>query len=293
MLAGFSASSSLYRNGRVYRGSGFDSSSPVCLPSVELALGGFKIPSYVIKAPSQLPSYLRCPSGLVNCGLNPWRPLCTDVQSDSHNCGRCWNPCGFGETCCAGFCVNTSTDSTNCGQCRTVCPSPQICKQGTCQCPQGGNLNDDNNCGTCGNACRNGQHCISGACQCSSGILNDQSNCGKCGTICSSNQQCCADESGTFACRYVKTDANYCGGCGNKCNTGCGQSCQGGTCNCSLGQQCGSYCANPNDQCCSGFTHSQFRNGFACDTQLGVVVCCENGCCDKNTGFKVNAGYGC
>src|SRR6185295_8997130 len=42
-----------------------------------------------------------CPGGQSDCGGG----VCTDVTTDSHNCGVCGFTCAAGETCTGGSCV--------------------------------------------------------------------------------------------------------------------------------------------------------------------------------------------
>jgi len=116
-----------------------------------------------------------CPAGSPNCCGG-----CTDVQTDSSNCGTCGNVCPLG--CCGGKCTNVLTDSNNCGNCGTVCPagSPNCC-DGGCTDVQ----TDSFNCGTCDNVCPLG--CCGGVCK---NLGTDPNNCGNCGTVCSSGLCC-------------------------------------------------------------------------------------------------------
>ena len=88
-----------------------------------------------------------CNSGLTACSSS-LNLVCTNLATDSSNCGACGNPCAPGQTCQAGTCqnltcssgltackrlngtsynvtcLNTQTDSDNCGGCTRYCPSP-------------------------------------------------------------------------------------------------------------------------------------------------------------------------
>lgn len=70
--------------------------------------------------------------------------VCTDLTSDSNNCGVCANTCGTGQACmnrvclctggktlCNGTCVDTTSDPTNCGFCSHNCQSTS-CTAGLC-----------------------------------------------------------------------------------------------------------------------------------------------------------------
>lgn len=89
----------------------------------------------------------QCTPGLEYCGN-----ACTNLQSDSNNCGMCGNACPTGQVCsqracaascaageerCATGCANVLTDSTHCGFCGNICNGGQVCSGGTCNCPPG------------------------------------------------------------------------------------------------------------------------------------------------------------
>ena len=134
--------------------------------------------------------YCACPSGLVDCGEAPWIPswasTCTDLGSDSSNCGSCGNacsgetvcqggkckPCPSGLAFCVGWCVDLATNTANCGACGNFCMGG-VCDGGICTC-QGGSTwcgsacvdlaTDTQNCGKCGNSC-GASSCVNGHCQ--------------------------------------------------------------------------------------------------------------------------------
>lgn len=92
-----------------------------------------------------------CGTGQVTCG-----GVCTDIQTDAHNCGGCGNTCQFvnGAAQCVG------------GSCRLA-----ACNAGWADCnnnPADGcetNIaNDNNNCGACGHVCGAGTVCTNGVC---------------------------------------------------------------------------------------------------------------------------------
>ena len=70
-----------------------------------------------------------CSEGLTACGLLD-TTVCTDVRSDSLNCGACAHQCGFGQNCQAGTCVpllDASGDRTEAG---TEAGAPPSCAPG-------------------------------------------------------------------------------------------------------------------------------------------------------------------
>jgi endoglucanase len=163
-----------------------------------------------------------CSSGQMDCS-----GTCTNVQSDSQNCGACGNTCGSGSSCQAGACSCTSgfvscggscvaSNAQHCGSSCTACSGTDVCNSdGTCsstcssgtKCSDGACSSSTNSadCGTCGNACSGGTTCVSGTCSCGTSTQ----------TVCNGN---CVD---------ITTTTN-CGSCGNKC--GSGQTCSGGNC---------------------------------------------------------------
>ncbi len=137
-------------------------------------------------------------------------------------------------TNCWGTCTNLKTDTANCGVCGNVCDENEICYEGSCllqtECGAGKDMcfgvctdlmNDVNNCGKCLNACGSGYECHLGSCR------------PDCGTLARCNE----------ACVDTQTSVHHCGGCGNECAAG--QDCVGGTCQCAVGRDdCDGNAAN-------------------------------------------------
>src|SRR5450432_2058511 len=157
---------------------------------------------------------------------------CTNVATDSQNCGSCGKVCGSGQSCTAGACVcnlglllrNNScvqSDSTHCGNCATACTgTTPVCSSTGCSssCPvgaiqcQGGacavTSSDNANCGACGMVCSGGSACSGGSCTCP---VAGQQLCGTPGV-----------------CTDTNSNTSNCGSCGHACMSG--QTCSGGTC---------------------------------------------------------------
>lgn len=162
---------------------------------------------------------------------------CTDLKTDSMNCGTCGKACAMGASCvqgtcqcmtgmtmCNGACVDTKTDLMNCGKCGTTCAASDAGAL------KGGGMWTCNN-GTCDITCSPPKKaCVPNGCF---DLQADNTNCGSCGNDCGGNlclQGTCCNQ-GEVACNMMctntQTDTNNCGMCGNKCNTG---TCTAGKC---------------------------------------------------------------
>ncbi len=246
-----------------------------------------------------------CPPGTV----------CAGGQCVASGCSGPFNLCAaqdgnVGECCYAGFsfaCSDVSTDTRNCGGCGFACPSGQTCSNGVCSgvqapcgpgkvdtycdldagtskvcCPGTGCvdlLTDPKSCGYCSNACAAGLACVSGQCvattcagvkdgqnceadggfsassACCQGVCVDRSssvsNCGQCGTACAGSETCSQGACGVPSCTPATTgDPCHLGaGTGQCCAAGCvdttsdAKNCGGCGLACSQNQTCsGSAC---------------------------------------------------
>ena len=187
-----------------------------------------------------------CPVPKTSCGA-----LCTDVATDSNNCGKCGNTCPGTSTCiggtcktactgdkvsCDGVCVDLLKDPDHCGDCTTKCGkddggAAKLCVEAVCKldCTTKTDCgvdkcvdlkSDGRNCGACGTVCPTGFDCSAGVCTCATGTT-------KCGTVC----------------KDLKTDSSNCGTCGNSC--GFLSTCAAGACVCTTGYTaCAGTCKN-------------------------------------------------
>jgi hypothetical protein len=135
-----------------------------------------------------LNQYCTCSTGEIKCG-SPG--VCTNISTNSDNCGSCGNACTGGKTCqggecacaagyvlCAGTCVDAND---NCGSCGHACTGGDTCQGGECACEPGythcsgvcvNEQIDPNNCGACGNvvpSCGGGEGCYTEGSDCSLG----------------------------------------------------------------------------------------------------------------------------
>jgi hypothetical protein len=138
-------------------------------------------------------SCAQCPTGfnrcVTECVAEPAAlfkcSVCLPLRPDSCDpCNPCPPPPGPCQgTMCGDTCTNLDTDTANCGACGHSCydlaPKPRggtpVCMGGTCvrQCGPGfvwcgtrcaSLANDSDDCGACGRACASSEVCVSGAC---------------------------------------------------------------------------------------------------------------------------------
>ena len=217
--------------------------------------------------------------------------ICTNLNTDSTNCGRCGTNC----TTSGEFC---STESGS-PKCQPSCPGSEVACGSSCA-----NLQTDpNNCGACGTVCVTGAQCVlqsdgGSSCQCAgtdpntcpangspvvgaanpatcTNFATDPNNCGSCSAFCQGGQSCTDAGAGNSACECPSgTELTSCGGaelCVNRTNDNahCGASCQNCTASdeiCTTGTDGGGICATS----CQG----------------GTVLCTQTGspyCADTNT----------
>jgi hypothetical protein len=230
----------------------------------------------------------RCeaPSGLgVCCGTT-----CSDIHSDSTNCGGCGTVCATGSACqnarcladcttasnnalcvsanalgfcCNGACETVTNDTANCGACGTSCPTAAACDNGGCT----------DSCGTA-NPCPTGFSCgtASGTCAATScGGLADGTTC----ALTLANSQATAGVCCAGACLNAQADDHNCGGCGVTC--GSGAQCVSGTC-------------QPSVNCATA------ADNQACPLSNGVIGACCGGACvdlDSDTSACGQCGTAC
>jgi hypothetical protein len=255
-----------------------------------------------------------CPASLTSCD-----GVCSNLQTDLHNCGACGTACPAGQVCstgacavscqqgltdCSGACASLTTDAANCGSCGNACPAGELCSAGACalSCQQGltecsglcvDKLTDRANCGGCGTVCADGQVCSNGTCalSCQQGLtecsglcvnlLSDPASCGACGHGCSAGEVC---SNGTCAlsCQQGLTDCS--GVCSNLQTDN--QSCGACSAPCASGQICSAgTCALSCQQGlteCSGLCVDKLTdrsNCGECGNACGDGQVCSNGSC--------------
>ena len=123
----------------------------------------------------------KCNSPSIVCGTT-----CTDITSDSNNCGGCGIKCGQQQKCSSEHCINTNTCNSPLTKCGTDCT---LLSQDPFNC---GKCN--NPCGEYGEGCQNSQCvCVPWAISCSGKCVDpstDSNNCNGCGKMCPLGQLC-------------------------------------------------------------------------------------------------------
>ena len=86
-------------------------------------------------------------------------------KSDPHGCPAAYTYCSY-------KCTDLQTDTWNCGSCGNHCPMSGLCTNGSCSCEKGKTPCDNEctdlqtdtwNCGSCGHICSS-DHCTNGHC---------------------------------------------------------------------------------------------------------------------------------
>ena len=211
--------------------------------------------------------------------------ICTDVQTDSANCGDCGAACLAGQVCengackfncaegqtaCEDGCYDLQEDPNHCGQCEIKCNTSGgeeggmqlVCKAGSCiadcgaltACESGcaDLMSDNNNCGECGIVCKaeDSMYCTEGVCK----------------KTCPAGESLCDD-----SCFDLDEDVKNCGECGHACT---------GTDICIDGV-CGSRCAENETLCgeeCVDLQKSKEHCG-TCEIACEGDFVCGNGLC--------------
>jgi hypothetical protein len=219
------------------------------------------------------------------CGASEWcdygqcRPVPTCGAANSGD--GCPADGGTIGVCCGGACTNIATDSNNCGQCGAACPAGQVCMGSYCALPDGGYL-----------GCGNGQNCPSGTVCNGNTCLRPGCDPGGSGEACAFGTgfgqqgylvragKCCGGD-----CVDLTQDPENCGQCGTACTTG-PQICVGSifgaaesACLPQLSTNC--FMCQANQVCVNGFcqmaTCQDFSGGI-CVAQSGSIgSCCPQG----------------
>jgi hypothetical protein len=108
-------------------------------------LGAWTVAGVAVRISTRAGEAAPCKSPNTRCGKGK-AMVCTNLQSDSRNCGACGATCEggvctdgecvcpAGQTDCNGRCVNRLTDASNCGACNTHCALNRTCSGGGCVC---------------------------------------------------------------------------------------------------------------------------------------------------------------
>jgi hypothetical protein len=206
------------------------------------------------------PAKGRCPTGFVNC-----RGTCVKTQSNSSHCGGCFIQCSQNEACCGGRCSDLCSDSSNCGFCGNACTGGRVCQFCGCSCPNGtvecGGECVSDSCpegrefdfSTCRCECSGGTVECGGEClstTCPGGQVFNPTTCQcevPCGppAICGSAATRCRQETGQFCiCTATLEGGSVCGSaleCGPPCTS---------SAECPQLFGPGAFCQAPNTGCC-------------------------------------------
>lgn len=184
-----------------------------------------------------------CSGGQVLCGH------CTDISSDSENCGSCFNSCN-GSVCYNSVCQQCGARLQGCCRQGPSCSSGLSCTNNVCQPP----------CGQPGAACCiSGQQCFGGS-TCSGGICE---GCGGAG------QSCC-------------TSGPACGSLGN------GLGCIDGVCKACGGenQPCCPNSASSSGSYCNAGTYTECLNNVCKPCGTILAHCCNSSTCRTDQNLK-------
>jgi hypothetical protein len=212
MVPGFSATSSLYRSVRSYRGrADSGTTTEVVLPQLT--------PCQIACRADAAELYYDC---ITECGGGNSICVhrCTEARSVYiANCDKlCATSCTAGQTNCGGKCVS--------------CPAGGHCLGTFCTCPSG-----QVNCGGRCVSCPAGGQCVRTSCICTGDQVDcggtctdttmDSQHCGGCGNVCTGGKNCM---NGACVCPPGQQD------CGGTCVSCVGGSCVGGSCRCATGR---------------------------------------------------------
>ncbi|MBF0593839.1 MAG: hypothetical protein HQL22_02595, partial [Candidatus Omnitrophica bacterium] len=175
-------------------------------------------------------------SGDQKCGCYPNEIIVDAANADGTTTKKC-KPCPEGQSNCNGVCTNLQTDTANCGTCGQSCPAGKMCADGICGCSASTTLPGSGEacttvCGCSGqNVCNAGicslydPNCPAGQIHCDGGPCvdynADSNNCGACGKQCAAHMAC---SSGQCVCAPQCTNV-LCGG-----SDGCGGTCDADGC---------------------------------------------------------------
>jgi len=198
--------------------------------------------------------------------------------------------CTSGLVLCSGRCSDLRTDSGNCGSCGFVCPSGTTCQNSWClEAPKGSNTNDSgilftgstctgretlcgttcadlltskNNCGVCGRSCGGQDICVNG----------------RCGPACVTGKTLCGND-----CVDLETNMTNCGSCGTECETflpnALGSECTGGKCVVSDCKSNYGDCDEDIDNGCEANLRSDVNNCGSCGKKCPTGQLCYNTVC--------------
>jgi hypothetical protein len=199
-----------------------------------------------------------CLSGLALCS-----GACSDLKTDSRNCGSCGFVCPAGTSCQDSWCLEGAKGSNTNGSGVLFTDSACTGRETLCGTSCADLLTDTNHCGVCDRACGSQEICRNA----------------RCGPACpTSGTTLCGDD-----CVDVSTNMTNCGSCGNECKTflpnALGSECTVGKCVVSSCKSGYGDCDESVDNGCEADFRINANHCGSCSTKCPSGQVCYNSVC--------------